>query len=267
MTDIEKADIEKEQAPSPLPPTRKCNPKFFCIELSPHFDWFGLTDANGKEIDLRRSFCATRHWITVFIRLCFLGLAMSDMAVGFHQTQHKGFFMAYLSNWSLTYASLYLLLSFAITICENSSRLIFNLTWGLFSIATVHEIAVIILFWTQEYNPRTYKIDYYIIMTHGIVGFVVLVEGLIINRVPVRLKHCFLVLAFAVLFVVWDLLQNLVFHVNPYHDDDDDALYDSLRWQKDPKAAGILTAIVLVVVIPVVQIVVWLLSFWNRRYI
>ena len=74
--------------------------------------------------------------------------------------------------------------------------------------------------------------DYRITMVHGGVMILTLLDGLVINRVPVRIKHMLVTAVFGVLYLIWTLFHELVYQYNPYKMDDDtvDATF-SLRLQ------------------------------------
>ena len=63
-----------------------------------------------------------------------------------------------------------------------------------------------------------------------------------------------------------ELLISCNFLFSPELDDDDDALYDIVRWQKDPLWAGISFAIFLLVAIPSIQLLLWACSLPFRIY-
>jgi hypothetical protein len=100
-----------------------------------------------------------------------------------------------------------------------------------------------------------------------VVCVLVLIDGLMVNRVPVRLKHFPVVFVMTLLYLIWSIIQNLVVENNPNFDDDDDALYDVLSWKKDPKSAAIVAVIVLMVVSPTIFMIVWGISLCSRRYV
>ena len=67
-------------------------------------------------------------------------------------------------------------------------------------------------------------------------------------------------------FVCW-LYWCDISRENPYDDDDDDAIYDAMKWREETLKAVVLTIIVLFVGVPFFTLLVWLVSLPNRRYL
>lgn len=53
---------------------------------------------------------------------------------------------------------------------------------------------------------------------------------------------------------------------NPNDDDDDDALYDAIKWREKTTEAAIKCILVLIVLVPFFTLVVWMASLPGRRY-
>jgi hypothetical protein len=92
-------------------------------------------------------------------------------------------------------------------------------------------------------------------MDHGGISVLVLIDGLLVNRVPVRLKHIVATWILAIIWMVWSILHDTAVKQNPYSDNPDDPLYAILKCEEEP-----LSAIVLI------HIFVWYLSILGRRY-
>jgi hypothetical protein len=229
-------------------------------------DFFQRTDANGKILDLERSFCASERTLWVLLpKLVFFALTVADVISGLVTTRYPRFWMAYLSNWSLIYATIYISLSFFVSLGW-SSLLFIKMTWAMFSIAIVHQILVFFLFWFLEYDSD-YDLDYYTIMTHGGVALCVVLDGLIVNRTPVRIKHWFPTFAMSVLYTIWNIIHSYVVEENPWIDDDDQIyIYSALNWRDDFVQAAVTIGIVILFVSPVFHLIIWRLSLCSRRY-
>lgn len=229
-------------------------------------NFFQRTDADGKILDLERSFCASERTLWVLLpKLAFFTLTVADVISGLATTKYPGFWMAYLSNWSLVYATIYISLSFFVSL-GLSSLLFIKMTWTMFSIAIVHEILVMFLFWFLEYDSD-YDLDYYTIMTHGGVALCVVLDGLIVNRTPVRIKHWIPTFAMSLLYTIWNVIHSYVVEDNPWIDDDDQIyIYAALNWRDDPVQTAVTIVIVLLFVSPAFHLIIWKLSLCSRRY-
>merc|ERR1712232_685501 len=109
----------------------------------------------------------------------------------------------------------------------------------------------------------------------GTILVLVWLDGLAVNRIPVRLRHWTeFSLPFYLAYTVWTVLQSpLVFDVdNPDNDgggdggDDDDKIYAVLDWASSPAMAVGLVSVILFVFSPVVHGILWGLSLPGRRY-
>jgi hypothetical protein len=238
----------------------------FRAEFSMSF--FQMEDHNGT-LDIDQSFATSeqRNWAIIAIKFILWGLTVATLIRSWSKLDYPGFYLAFLSHWSMVYASLYMTLSFLLTLGVKPSWLMKS-TWILFSIAAVHEMAVVLLFWTLDYDPANGPPSYNTIMVHGGVMALVMIDGLIVNRVPVRLKHTIVTMCFSLLYITWSVLQNTVYQYNPCNDDeaDDDAIYDVLKWRENTAKAVIISCIVVFFILPLFSTIVWGLSLGHRRY-
>jgi len=101
----------------------------------------------------------------------------------------------------------------------------------------------------------------------------ILVDGLLVNRIPVRLRHWFeLCLPTFALFIIWSVLQSpLGFDLdNPYIEElgiDDDKIYPFLDWASSPLSTLALSLVCLFVVSPILHVILWAFSLAGRKYI
>jgi len=120
------------------------------------------------------------------------------------------------------------------------------------------------------------QITYLTLMLHGIVNIFVLVDGLLSNKIPVRMKHVLVVAVLSLCWVFWSVLHDLSSLSNPNLGDsssevgdsaDDDAIYSTIRWNHEPLSAAILSFLVIFIVEPLLLSLIWLCSLRNRRYV
>lgn len=187
-------------------------------------------------------------------------------------TEYPYWFMAYISYWTMFYSCVYMTLSLAssylVCLPNNEPNFFIKATWVMYPVAVVHGISVVILFWATEYNPDTYNISYFIVVSHGLSLAASLVDGVLINKVPVRLVHYAFCLTFGLLFIGWSIIQGLIPIDNPNKTDgDDESLYSILDWAEDPLQAAIVVVLVMFVAFPIFTLVFWGLSLWGRRYV
>ena len=104
--------------------------------------------------------------------------------------------------------------------CNDIVSIRTSITWAFFTLAAVSQMVVTCMYWLLVYEDEASNES---ILKHGVVFVLVWLDGLVVNKIPVRLRHwmeiCFPVfLAYA----IWTVLQSpLVFEVdNPYEGDD-----------------------------------------------
>lgn len=239
-------------------------------------------------------------------KLLVLGVEIYTIAIDFAEYTDV-FRLGYLTIWSYLFATVYSLLSLANTIFpistvplakpstvqENTGSasvqiVISNntdvqsssnydeykvskrtsITWLFFTLSALAQITVTVLYWALVYEGGTP--DLFSIFSHGVIFILVWVDGLVINRIPVRLSHWLtLCLPVFVAYIIWTILQSpLVFEIDiPFADVDDDRIYPVLDWDKKPLfSLGLVSGLVLVFT-PIAHTLLWGLSLAVRRYV
>jgi hypothetical protein len=228
--------------------------------------FFQLEDHSGA-LDLEKSFAIEPRSLSVIaFKFLFLGLSIYTFIGSWINRDNPKFYLAYLSNWSVVYALLYLSTSLICSLGVKQMWLI-KTSWVLYSLAATNEITVMLLFWLLTYDPSTYTLSFFVIMVHGGIMAIVLIEGNFVNRVPVRLKHTILPVLLGIVYVIWSIIHTTVVENNPDTDDEeDDALYSVLRWRNETVFASIIAVMVCFILIPAVTSLVWVMSLPNRCY-
>lgn len=256
-----------------------------CTEMQ--LDYFSLEDSNGKTLDLQRTFAPTPKWSVFLVKLAIVLWALEVLIgnlLSYPDIYARGFFMANLTHWALSFAELYLVTSLIaqLVVQDSSNKLnwFIKLPWGLFAVASSLQASVTFLFWSVEYDYVS-GVTYYNFMKHGGVMILVLLEGLVVNRVPVRFRHIVYPMFISFLYVLWTLIHDILFDVGyPNVDDsagddaagddaagDDDAIYTSISWKNRPKETLIISLISIFVLSPVLFLIIYVLSFPMRRYV
>ena len=131
----------------------------------------------------------------------------------------------------------------------------------------------------EEGDQRT--VECYII--HG--GFVILLllEGLVLNRIPIRICHMKYSIRYIAMYMIWTLLYEyfgIGYIINPNAIDDEDSIslypYYYYNWYNNPIQTGIICCVILFLIIPTLYAILWLISLssscccqfqgYNRRY-
>jgi len=139
-------------------------------------------------------------------------------------------------------------------------------TWILFSLACVTGTIQVLLFWITEYD-EDFPLDIYDTFTHGGINVCVLIDGFIINRTPIRLKHVLLSMGMTLLFILWSVIQALAPVENPNKaPDENESMYKILDWQKVPGLSAGVSLGVLFVAVPILHTFFWAISIPLRTY-
>lgn len=206
----------------------------------------------------------------LLIKSIILGWSLSVFVTGIITYSYPAFYFAYLTNDTLVVTCVYFLTSWLNTLhytCftfpgNNTQFTAFHkLTWGLFALAAPAEIVVTVGYWTLVWDGTSSAFTYRNLMIHGGFMLIVLLEGLVINRIPIRLRHFWLVAAYLILYLAWTVLHALLGIGNP--ETDDDLIYTALQWKNEPGPTTLVGAEILFVLAPVAFLTVCLLSSWS----
>jgi len=247
--------------------------KRFCNELSPcpSQGWFSIVDGTTKrQIDVVASFgpTTTISWLAKLLggsvtigTLCYGWVTDSNPA---HEYMYK------LTRWGVFISSCYFLLSIVNTCLASctttgipqsnkvdSSNLHIRLTWSLFTIAAHSELLITILYWALVYEPGNSKLDYNNFSNHGGICLLVWLNGLVIDRIPVRMRHWYsMALPFELAFVVWSVIHSMVISENG-------PLYDVLDWNEDWSTALMYSVLAILPLGFFLYCILWMLSLYN----
>jgi len=237
---------------------------------------FGMDEDPHGKLDMDASFQignGLRSWVA-WVKLVTFAIAVASLVHGFATDDFPSFYPAFLTPWGVFFGILQLGGSFALTVFYSSgyynpknANVLVKLTWLLYSIAGVIGICISGLYWVFVFDPNNTDGLLGKIMRHGGVVLIVLLQGIFLDKVPTRLKHIVFSDGVAVIMSAWLAIQNTVVRYNPNHDDDDDALYDAIKWREETTRAIILTVLIVFAAVPVVHLLVWLMSVPGRRYL
>jgi hypothetical protein len=280
------AEIEKPSCSRLLQAESRLS--FFSIQQSNYYD-----DDDERVIDVPQSFaphtkfsvCSKGLIFTWSIQVLIQTIVMEDSP--------RRFFLAYLTHWTLVVSLAYLLASLLLSTCfcctPHQPHCLLNnpqddgivlslphwsvrLTWGLFSIAATAQMNITFLFWMVEYDPDFYSVTYTTIMRHGGIMILVILEGLVINRIPVRLKQMVLPVVFSATYMLWTLIHDFCTTIgNPQRHDndpatDDDAIYHSLSWENRPGSSLLMALFGVLVLVPSLYLLLWCMSMCGSWY-
>ena len=245
---------------------------------------------DGNEVlDMPASF-SSRGFVAIVLKPLLYAVCIGTLHLSI-ANDPRPFWLAYLTHWSLVISVAYALVSCFNTIVPvaqpvtSTSPVGFRLSlmWVLFQVAAHSELLITTLYWSLISERGSEDFNLNNLLIHGGVSLAVLVEGLVANRIPVRLRHFWFVCILYALYLVWTLFHSLLFDIgNPDISDEDletndDAIYSVLDWVDRPEETGIRAALILGAASPILFLVIWGLSMYdpltcsctgsNRRYI
>ena len=252
-------------------------------------DWslplFGLQEPTGT-IDVEASFSPSPRCRTLTLKICLaawtLSMLVTDLFSRYEGTDERKYYLIYLTNWCHLFTVIYTWLSLLLSIVparlltkttgdtNSSPGFIVRVTWGMFSAVATMQVVVVLLFWLLEYGGSD-RPSYSEFMKHG--GFMVLVvlEGLVLNSIPIRAKHIVFPTLAAIMYSIWTFVHAVLDIGNPFGNDDDvatddDAIYGVINWRKRPELSIGVIVIATFVVLPVIFLTLWIAAKDLRRY-
>mmetsp|Transcript_29277 Transcript_29277/g.44297 ORF Transcript_29277/g.44297 Transcript_29277/m.44297 type:complete len:264 (-) Transcript_29277:164-955(-) len=240
--------------------------QLFCAEF--RYPFFGLEEVNGT-LDLDKTFRLNEH-SNGLIKLLKFALFAWVTASFIHAWITRGYpavFMAFLTHWTVSFQIAYLGSSFLLSLF-GGPRWLVNFAWLQYSLAVVFGVGVVLVFWFTEYDTNNFVLDYWQVFAHGGSFLITFFDGYFINQTPMRLKHCLYIQLWATLFVAWSIIFTVAGIDNPFKDDDESqGLYKILDWEEDPSSAAIVSAVMIIVVLPVNDIIFWSITLCCRYYV
>lgn len=205
-----------------------------------------------KVLDVEETFAPRPHLIYLVVKLIFAIWLMATMIISILEyAPYYGFWFAYLSSWGLVFTVMYQLCSFmcAALLAYNNKRrhlegmnqigqmkgcigILLKITWSLFAVAFPAGLVIAVLFWVLVFKGR---LAYTTFMLHGVAWIVMGVDGIIINRIPMRMKQFILYELFAIFYLIWSVLHSALNVGNPWNDDeeDDGTIYKVMDWKNN----------------------------------
>eukprot|EP00569_Conticribra_weissflogii_P005106 CAMPEP_0171344534 /NCGR_PEP_ID=MMETSP0878-20121228/19591_1 /TAXON_ID=67004 /ORGANISM="Thalassiosira weissflogii, Strain CCMP1336" /LENGTH=268 /DNA_ID=CAMNT_0011847747 /DNA_START=76 /DNA_END=882 /DNA_ORIENTATION=+ len=219
----------------------------------------------SQVLDIVATFSPRPRWFYILAKMFLAAWAIAIMHSSIATYENPSFWLAYLTNqgWVFTVAYFFCSLLSALYLAKRGTMdnlqgcggLLVKSTWALFAIALPAEIVIAILFWVLEFKGN---LTYVSVMTHGGGIFLLVFDGFIFSRIPLRMKQFLLFETFSSFYILWNIIHAFSGIGNPNTEegvDDDDAIYGSMNWNDDPGSAGIVAVSTLVVLNPIVFLV------------
>jgi hypothetical protein len=243
---------------------------------------FHHEEVNGQQLHGPESVGPSGTSILILKSIIFLW-SLSVLIEGILITDPYVFYLAYLTHWSLIMTCLYFWTSWYHTLrntllgaTESNVTFFHKWTWGLFALSAPAEIVVTVGYWGLEWDGTSAGFYYRNFMVHGCILLLLLLEGLVINRIPIRLRHFGLIFVYLILYLIWTVVHALLEIGVPGNEGDDDRIYTALQWKEDPLSTAQVAAQFLLILAPIAFLLVYGLSLYSfpcgcdgahRRYV
>jgi hypothetical protein len=230
--------------------------------------FFELEEEGYGTLDMRKNLNMGAGILSIagMSKLFLLGLSTTALISDAVHYVHGIFFLAFLTRWTVLVHVFYLLMSLLVTALPTANTTtMMKLAWAIFPLAFSTGIIVTLMYWLAVWEP-SWGADFRNTMTHGGIALCVTLDGYLVNRTPVRIKHVIVSMTYAFAYTIWSILQNTVFQYNPEWDDDDDAIYDIIKWRTNTTEAITITCGLIFVVIPSLHFIAWAISLPIRHF-
>ena len=234
-----------------------------------------LVDDTPRSLDIVKTFSPHPRVPYIGVKISLAAWIVSVMPMSIMSTTYPSFWLAYVTRWGLVITTAYIILSalsavyLAIRPPANPDELkggvgvLIKSTWALFAIALPAEIMITILFWIGKLKYFTYVGNVYdSVMVHGITMVLIMIDGFVLSRIPLRMWQFILFETFVALYFLWNVIHAYSGIGNPNTPiEDDDAIYVSiLAWKNNTTAAVVMLLGVLFAANPIIFMVCRTLS-------
>jgi hypothetical protein len=225
-----------------------------------------------------------RRVLIILWKVLLFCTTINTIVLGVLNVSRPSFYLAYLTHWSMTFCGLYVTVNlfncyYYNTIQQPSTTdtantnvpFLIKVTWFLFQLASHTAAGAAFVFWPIR-NVMDMPLSYNLVMNHGGIVTLVLLDGMYVNRIPYRIVHWYtMIVPIQILYVVWSLIHDFLTDIgNPdrYHPDDpfsnDDALYPVvLEWSTEKWRIALLTSCsILFLLSPGIVLGFWYLSIY-----
>ncbi|KAL7541793.1 hypothetical protein ACHAXR_011220 [Thalassiosira sp. AJA248-18] len=245
----------------------------------------GILEPDNKTIDVKRSFAPgpTTSMIAAKI-LFFVWTLVTILIDNIYYFEHSRYFsLAYLTRWALVVALFYQAFFILVlaTLSKSESGVAKSLKnnggpvpchwlirtlWCLFSIAATLGAVVALSYWPLfAFGGATAIHDtthlYINVMTHGGVAVLVLIDGLCLNRTPLRMRQVIFPMLIGIAYDLWTVLHWQLGIGNP--EEEFDGIYEGLDWENNTLFSLFGAVLFVIVIIPVVFLGIRMLSLWS----
>ena len=271
IADMDECKLEKNDINSETYPLN-CS-GYFALDWRSSF--FSIEQPGGNILDIRRTFAPQPKSRILFLRFCFLIFSVAALIIDFKTSQNLWIWIGYLTSWGILFAISYQASIFICTLKpdiflhqpENkiSLSILLRFTWVIFQLATITCVLVTILYWSLLYYPGQ-VITFSNIANHGVITLLLILDGLIIARIPFRWRHFLVIQAVAIIYLIWTVLHS-VLDIGLVRGENNEGrpLYPFLNFEENPYRASFVAILITFFLTPVIHLLLWTSSIVSFR--
>ena len=224
-------------------------------------------DTVHHHLDIVQTFSPRPRLVYINLKMFLAAWIIAILTMSIDQATYPNYWLAYLTHWGFTIAAMYAVMSpicaiylalhppstspDTLTCCGTGSGgvagCLVKTTWALLAIVVPAEVMISILFWGLEYESGD-SVSYVTVMVHGGTMVLLLIDGFVLSRIPLRLKQFVFFESFSFLYLLWNVIRA---YPSEIVSQDDDAIFSS---------SIVLFVVVLLVANPIIYGFCWLLS-------
>lgn len=140
-----------------------------------------------------------------------------------------------------------------LSLCDFNTNVDIGNPQVLLSIAAPSQVMLTTIYWVGFcYSMLIGTTEYASIMTHGGCLILVMIDGFLLSRIPLRVKQVIFFQAFMLMYIIWSVIHAYSGIGNPY--DDGMYLYELLQWKNYPVSSLMLSLTGVFLVSPIVYL-------------
>jgi len=142
---------------------------------------------------------------------------------------------------------------------QQQAGTVVRFVWIIYTVALVTEFVVVFGYWTFLYHGGGLG-GFHNLYRHLFIGFILLFDGTVIGRIPLRLKHLRWFYVYIGLYLLWTIIF-AHWNLGKNHDG---IIYHVVDWKHNPKLAIIVVTLLGFVAGPLSFFFCWLCSLWSK---
>jgi len=241
-------------------------------------DFFSLEESSGRYIDVADSFApaSPRFHHVLLLRAGILVLSIISLALSLYYEENYFMWLGYLTNLGLVISIAYQITACIVTYrrkyltqpnanFHDELSIPVKIMWFLYLWSVPNELIITLLYWTLDYPVKEDKsLQFHTVTNHGIIALLLPIDGNLIARIPLRIKHVAVMQIYSVLYLIWTIIHAFSGIGNGIYEGD--TLYEVIDWKNKPIATLVTSILIVVVVAPVMFMLAWLLTLIGKGF-